>query len=160
MKYDTLLIETPAEGVRLIRLNRPRQYNALNSTLLIELGKALETFDADDAIGSVIITGSGKHFAAGADIAEMAGISGQEMLEMVELRPVGETISTFSKPVFVQFQAWRWAVVLKVSSTVRYFTRRNRGKVCSSRSQQGLYPVPVAHNVWPGLLVNHWPWKW
>jgi len=76
MKYDTLLIETPAEGVRLIRLNRPRQYNALNSTLLIELGKALETFDADDAIGSVIITGSGKAFAVAADIAEMAGISG------------------------------------------------------------------------------------
>ncbi len=98
MKYDTLLIETPAEGVRLIRLNRPRQYNALNSTLLIELGKALETFDADDAIGSVIITGSGKAFAAGADIAEMAGISGQEMLEMVEASTGWRAISTFSKP--------------------------------------------------------------
>ena len=98
MTYETLLIESPAQGVGLIRLNRPRQYNALNSTLLIELGHALENFEQDDAIGAVIITGSEKAFAAGADIAEMVGISGQEMLEMVEASTGWRAISTFSKP--------------------------------------------------------------
>jgi len=98
MTFETLLIESPAEGVGLIRLNRPRQYNALNSTLLIELGTALESFEQDDAIGAVIITGSEKAFAAGADIAEMVGISGQEMLEMVEASTGWRAISTFSKP--------------------------------------------------------------
>lgn len=98
MTYETLLIESPAQGVGLIRLNRPRQYNALNSTLLIELGHALENFEQDGAIGAVIITGSEKAFAAGADIAEMVGISGQEMLEMVEASTGWRAISTFSKP--------------------------------------------------------------
>jgi len=98
MTYETLLIESPAQGVGLIRLNRPRQYNALNSTLLIELGSALETFEQDDAIGAVVITGSEKAFAAGADIAEMVGISGQEMLEMVEASTGWRAISTFTKP--------------------------------------------------------------
>ena len=62
MNYETLLIESPAEGVALIRLNRPRQYNALNSTLLIELGAALTHFEKDDSIAAVIITGSEKAF--------------------------------------------------------------------------------------------------
>jgi len=98
MSYETILIESPAQGVGLIRLNRPRQYKALNSTLLIELGTALDNFEQDDAVGAVIITGSEKAFAAGADIAEMVGISGQEMLEMVEASTGWRAISTFSKP--------------------------------------------------------------
>ncbi|ORU89984.1 MAG: enoyl-CoA hydratase [Cycloclasticus sp. symbiont of Poecilosclerida sp. M] len=98
MSFETLLIEMPAKGVALIRLNRPRQYNALNSTLLTELGTALEHFEDDDAIGAVIITGSEKAFAAGADIAEMVGLNGQEMLEMVEASTGWRAISTFSKP--------------------------------------------------------------
>ncbi|MGB1188088.1 enoyl-CoA hydratase-related protein [Cycloclasticus pugetii] len=98
MQYETLLIETPAKGVALIRLNRPRQYNALNSTLLVELGDALNHFETDDAVGAVIITGSDKAFAAGADIAEMVGISGQQMLEMVEASTGWRALSTFTKP--------------------------------------------------------------
>ncbi|ORU92084.1 MAG: enoyl-CoA hydratase [Cycloclasticus sp. symbiont of Poecilosclerida sp. N] len=98
MDFETLLIEAPAEGVALIRLNRPRQYNALNSTLLTELGSALDQFEQDDAIRAVIITGSEKAFAAGADIAEMVGISGEEMLAMVEASTGWRALSTFSKP--------------------------------------------------------------
>ena len=98
MNYETLLIESPAEGVALIRLNRPRQYNALNSTLLIELGNALGHFEKDDAISAVIITGSEKAFAAGADIAEMVGLSGQEMLAMLDASTGWRALSTFSKP--------------------------------------------------------------
>lgn len=98
MTYETIIIEKPADGVALIRLNRPRQYNALNSQLLGELGQALEQFDQDDAIAAVVITGSDKAFAAGADIVEMLGKSGAEMSEMIEQVTGWRAISEFSKP--------------------------------------------------------------
>ncbi|TSE26059.1 enoyl-CoA hydratase [Tepidimonas aquatica] len=69
--YTTLLTRTDGP-VGIIQLNRPKQLNALNDTLMDELGAALRTFDADDAIGCIVLTGSDKAFAAGADIAAMA----------------------------------------------------------------------------------------
>jgi enoyl-CoA hydratase len=75
MSYQTLLTEVHGDGARrtaLIRLNRPQQLNALNDTLMDELGAALTGFDRDDSIGCIVITGSDKAFAAGADIGAMA----------------------------------------------------------------------------------------
>ena len=69
--FETLIVETRG-AVGLITLNRPKALNALNATLIAELGEALEAFEADDAVGAVVITGSDKAFAAGADIREMA----------------------------------------------------------------------------------------
>ena len=68
--YETLLVETRG-AVGLIRLNRPEALNALNSTLVKELEQALNAFEADEAVGAVVLTGSEKAFAAGADIKEM-----------------------------------------------------------------------------------------
>jgi len=70
MAYETILVET-RDKVGLITLNRPQALNALNTTVLAEVVNALETFDADAGIGAVVITGSEKAFAAGADIKEM-----------------------------------------------------------------------------------------
>jgi len=98
MNFETILLEAPIDGVALIRLNRPRQYNALNSVLLGELGDALEQLEKDDAVGAVVITGSDIAFAAGADIAEMMGKSGKEMLEMIQSITGWKAISKFSKP--------------------------------------------------------------
>ena len=72
--YETLIVETRG-AVGLVTLNRPKALNALNARLIGELGRALEAFEADDAVGAVVITGSEKAFAAGADITEMAGKS-------------------------------------------------------------------------------------
>jgi len=69
--YETILVETHAR-VGVIRLNRPQRMNALNEALAGELASALATFDADDAISVVVITGNDKAFAAGADIGAMA----------------------------------------------------------------------------------------
>ncbi|HEY9095156.1 MAG TPA: enoyl-CoA hydratase-related protein, partial [Hydrogenophaga sp.] len=67
------LITVSTEGrVGIVTLNRPKQLNALNDQLMTELGAALKAFDLDDAIGCMIITGSEKAFAAGADIGAMA----------------------------------------------------------------------------------------
>jgi enoyl-CoA hydratase/carnithine racemase len=70
MAYETLIVET-RDHVGLIRLNRPQALNALNAKLMDELSDALAKFDADDHVGAVVITGSDKAFAAGADIKEM-----------------------------------------------------------------------------------------
>jgi enoyl-CoA hydratase len=75
MAYETILVETrggadvPAVG--LITLNRPQALNALNNKLVTELNKALDVFEKDKSIGCIVITGSTKAFAAGADIKEM-----------------------------------------------------------------------------------------
>jgi len=71
MQYADLLIETHGR-VAVIRLNRPKALNALNDNMMNELGDALYKFDADKDIGCIILTGSEKAFAAGADIAAMA----------------------------------------------------------------------------------------
>jgi enoyl-CoA hydratase/carnithine racemase len=71
MSYSTLIVET-TDGVTLIRLNRPEALNALNGPLLDELCAALDAAEADDGVGCVVITGSEKAFAAGADIKQMA----------------------------------------------------------------------------------------
>ncbi|WFR95578.1 enoyl-CoA hydratase [Rhizobium tumorigenes] len=73
MAYETLIIETH-DAVGLIRLNRPQALNALNSTMLSELRTAYAAFHTDDAIGAIVLTGSDKAFAAGADIKEMQSL--------------------------------------------------------------------------------------
>ncbi len=71
MAYQNIIVETRGR-VGLIRLDRPQALNALNSALLRELGEAVDRFDDDGEIGCIVITGSDKAFAAGADIKEMA----------------------------------------------------------------------------------------
>ncbi len=71
MEYTDLLIENHGK-VAVIRLNRPKAMNALNDNMMNELGQALHAFDADPAVNVIILTGSDKAFAAGADIAAMA----------------------------------------------------------------------------------------
>jgi enoyl-CoA hydratase len=71
MSYKNIIVETKGR-VGIIRLNRPEALNALNQALKAELGQAIEAFDADDKIGCMLLTGSDKAFAAGADIKEMA----------------------------------------------------------------------------------------
>ena len=71
MSYENIIVETRGR-VGLIRLNRPQALNALNAALMRELADAVDGFEADDTIGCMVITGSDKAFAAGADIKEMA----------------------------------------------------------------------------------------
>ena len=72
MSYENIIVETRGK-VGLITLNRPKALNALNDSLIDELGAALGGFEADENIGCMVITGSEKAFAAGADIGAMAG---------------------------------------------------------------------------------------
>jgi enoyl-CoA hydratase len=71
MAYENLIVETEGK-VGIVRLNRPQALNALNSRLIAELTAAIDAFEADPGIHCIVITGSEKAFAAGADIREMA----------------------------------------------------------------------------------------
>ena len=103
-EYTTILVER-RERVGLIRLNRPQFMNALNAALLGELMGALENLDADPDTGAMVITGSERVFAAGADIKERADASAVDML-------VRDTVSQFDrirrvkKPVIAAVSGW------------------------------------------------------
>lgn len=74
MTWQTILVEKN-KGVGLIRLNRPKALNALNTELILEMNQALDQLEKDPAIGCIVLTGSEKAFAAGADIKEMAELT-------------------------------------------------------------------------------------
>jgi enoyl-CoA hydratase len=104
MEYTTILVET-IDQVGLVRMNRLEALNALNSTLLTELMDVLEAFDADRAIGAMVITGSEKVFAAGADIQQMSSASAVEMLQS-DFIPIFDRIQTIKKPVIAAVSGW------------------------------------------------------
>jgi enoyl-CoA hydratase len=102
MSHEFILLDTRGDGPRrtgLITLNRPKQLNALNDGLMDELGAALLAFDADEAIGCIIITGSDKAFAAGADIGAMATSSYMDAFLGDYITRNWETIRRVRKPV-------------------------------------------------------------
>ncbi|MFC7297831.1 enoyl-CoA hydratase [Herminiimonas aquatilis] len=98
MQYENILVEIHGK-VGLITLNRPAALNALNDKLMDELGLALQSFDADDDIGCMIITGSDKAFAAGADIGAMATYSYMDVYKGDYITRNWEQIRSVRKPV-------------------------------------------------------------
>jgi enoyl-CoA hydratase len=99
MAYELIELRTEGGKVGVITLNRPKQLNALNNQLMDELGAALKAFDADDAIGCMVVTGSEKAFAAGADIAAMAKYEFADAYKGDFITRNWETIRTIRKPV-------------------------------------------------------------
>jgi enoyl-CoA hydratase/carnithine racemase len=99
MAFETLIVETPSDGVTLIRLNRPQALNALNSTLLSELSAALDAAEADEGVRCVVLTGSDKAFAAGADIKEMSDKSYAQMFAEDFFTSAARRMETFRKPI-------------------------------------------------------------
>ncbi len=98
MNYENILVETHGK-VGVVRLNRPKALNALNNELMDELGRALRAFDSDDAIGCIVVTGSEKAFAAGADIGAMASYTYMDVYKGDYITRNWETIRRIRKPV-------------------------------------------------------------
>ncbi|MDR1293210.1 MAG: enoyl-CoA hydratase/isomerase family protein, partial [Clostridiales Family XIII bacterium] len=98
-KYETLICEV-IDGVALVKVNRPEALNALNTVVLDELRDAFEAMGSDDAVRVVILTGEGRAFVAGADIAQMEGLDAMALrgyfLKCVEVMNI---IDDFAKPV-------------------------------------------------------------
>lgn len=98
MSYENILVETRGR-VGLVTLNRPKALNALNDALMDELGAALVAFDQDEAVGCIVITGSERAFAAGADIGMMAKYSYMDAYKSDYITRNWETIRRIRKPV-------------------------------------------------------------
>jgi enoyl-CoA hydratase len=98
MAYETLIVEVE-DYVALIRLNRPDALNALNTRLMRELAQAMAAADANDKVRCIVVTGSEKAFAAGADVKEMAGKSFVDCFFDNLFGPEAEAIMRVRKPV-------------------------------------------------------------
>src|SRR5215207_2018930 len=104
MSYEMILTESRGR-VGLITLNRPQALNALNNQLMREVMDALESFDKNDTIGAMVITGNEKAFAAGADIKEMADKTIEQMMDRDHVAVFGR-IRTIKKPVIAAVSGW------------------------------------------------------
>ena len=98
MSYENLLVEKRG-AVGVITLHRPQALNALCAALIEELGQALRDFDADPEVGCIVMTGSEKAFAAGADIKEMKDKTFQEVSDQDFITDDWEVVTTVRKPV-------------------------------------------------------------
>ena len=99
MAYSNIILEKKETGVGLITFNRPAALNALNADLVSELSDALDDLEADKNIGAIVITGSEKAFAAGADIKEMQSQSFMDAYQSDFITKDWERIDTCRKPV-------------------------------------------------------------
>ncbi len=98
MAYETIIVKIEG-NVGLITLNRPKVLNALNARLMNELTEALETFSQDNSVGCVVLTGSEKAFAAGADIKELKDHQFVDLYLSDPFEKTWESISRFKKPI-------------------------------------------------------------
>ena len=98
MSYEFILVEKRAR-VGLITIHRPKQLNALNDSVMSELGSALAEFDADDGVGAMVITGSDKAFAAGADIGAMRDWTYMDVYKTEYITRNWERLKSVRKPV-------------------------------------------------------------
>lgn len=105
MTYEMILTETPAPGVGVVRINRPQARNALNGQVMGEIFTALEAFDRDETIGCIVLTGSDKVFAAGADIKQMLDtdmvtmMTGDDFTDWSRMRRI-------HKPIIAAVSGW------------------------------------------------------
>ena len=99
MNFENIKVRIEAQRVGVVTLDRPKQLNALNDQLMDELGAAVATFDADPSIGCIIITGSEKAFAAGADIGAMASFNFADVYKGDYITRNWEHIRRVRKPV-------------------------------------------------------------
>jgi enoyl-CoA hydratase len=98
MKYEN--IQTSVHGaVALVTLNRPKVLNALNHDMIVELAGAVESFETDDSIGAIVLTGNEKAFAAGADISEMVERTSVDMYMSDHFARYWERVSKCRKPM-------------------------------------------------------------
>ena len=98
MSYENITT-AKRDAVAIVTLNRPKVLNALNHDMMAELADAIDRFEADDAVGAIVITGNDKAFAAGADISEMADRSSVDMYMSDHFARQWERVTSCRKPM-------------------------------------------------------------
>ncbi len=137
-EYTTILTETRGK-VGLIRLNRPRAYNALNSTLMRELTTALAEYDTDPNIGAIVITGNEKVFAAGADIKEMSEATPVDMLTSGYI-DLFDRIRAVRKPIIAAVSGWALGGGFELAMTCDMIVASETAKFGQPEINLGIIP--------------------
>ena len=137
-EYTTILVEVHGR-VGLIRLNRPKALNALNSTLMSELVRALRAFDADPEIGAIVITGNERAFAAGADIKEMAEATPVDMLsrDYIELF---DRVREIKKPIIAAVSGYALGGGFELAMTCDMIVASETAKFGQPEINLGIIP--------------------
>ena len=140
MAYETIEVRIEADKVGVITLNRPKQLNALDDQLMNELGAALKAFDADDNIGCMIITGSEKAFAAGADISVMAKYSFADAYKGDFITRNWETIRSIRKPVIAAVCGFAPGGGCELAMVCDFIIGANQAKCAQPETKLGVIP--------------------
>ena len=139
MPYETILYETKGP-VALIKLNRPKALNALNSQVARELGQALHTAEADPAIGCIVLTGNEKAFAAGADIKEMQGKTFQSVYMEDFITKEWEEVTKVRKPIIAAVAGYAFGGGCEVAMMCDFIIAAKSAKFGQPEINLGILP--------------------
>src|SRR3954466_1494185 len=140
MAYELIEVRTEGGKVGVIRLNRPKQLNALNNQLMDELGAAMKAFDADEAIGCMVVTGSEKAFAAGADIGAMASYTFSDVYKGDYITRNWETIRSVRKPVIAAVSGFALGGGCELAMTCDFIIAADNAKFGQPEIKLGIIP--------------------
>jgi len=139
MDFQNIIAEKKDDGVALITLNRPDALNALNDALINELGTAIDTFEADTDIGCIVITGSEKAFAAGADIKEMQSKSYMDTY-MSNFISTWERVAKCRKPVIAAVNGFALGGGCELAMMCDFIIAGDRAKFGQPEVKLGILP--------------------
>jgi len=139
MTYNTILTETRGR-VGIITLNRPTVLNALNDELVNELGAALAYFEADESIGAIVITGSEKAFAAGADVVAMKDFSYMDVYKSQYITRNWEQINLVRKPVIAAVAGFALGGGCELAMTCDFIIAADNAKFGQPEIKLGIIP--------------------
>jgi len=139
MSYQNILVEQRGK-VGLITLNRPKQLNALNDALIDELCDALQKFDADEGVGCMVLTGSEKAFAAGADIGSMAQLSYMDAYKADYITRNWEAIKRVRKPVIAAVAGYALGGGCELAMTCDFIIAADTAKFGQPEIKLGIIP--------------------
>lgn len=139
MTFETILLDKQ-DGVGVVTLNRPDALNALNSQLLSELGDVLLALDGDDEIGAVVVTGSEKAFAAGADIKEMSEQSFADVLKENKFAEINEVFAKVRKPVIAAVSGYALGGGCEIAMACDFIIAAENAKFGQPEIKLGVIP--------------------
>ena len=135
------LVKVTVQGrVGVLTLNRPKALNALNNDLIDELAEAMRAFDADDNIGAMVVTGSEKAFAAGADIAAMQGWSYMDVYKQDYLGGNWESIKRIRKPIIAAVSGFALGGGCELAMTCDFIIAAENAKFGQPEVKLGVIP--------------------
>lgn len=138
MKFENIIVEVH-DAVGLIRLNRPKALNALNSALISELNVALDTFEKDRVIGALVLTGSEKAFAAGADIKELQALTYMDAY-LSDTIASWERLSYFRKPAIAAVAGFALGGGCELAMMCDYILAAENAKFGQPEIRLGIMP--------------------